>query len=399
MITNKAEEKLNIICLSNQLWDFENWTNKKHVMYRLSKMGHNVLFVDPPFNTGFLFLRQLRRGLWNLSRLARQFKYDPSRVIVYTPLNLVPFGWFTSLLHALRIRLLSRLLDSKRNTVLWVYHVEIAGLKHYMNLVKHDVLVYDCVDNYVGFPRHDTLRKKEKIRKIEEYLTRKADVVFATTESLTKKLSKYNMNTHFTPNVGDFDRFKNTRKYKYKIPEDLKKIPPPRIGFIGAIDPYKFDINLVKRVAQDHPNYSFVIIGPSGLKDDDVELGLEKLNNVYYLGSKPYKDKKHYMAGFSVDIIPYVLNDYTINGCFPVKFHDSLAAGMPLVVTDLPSYAPFEDVCYISKSYEEFSKNIKRALDEDSLGKIKERQRVAKKHSWDNKVEKMVGLINDALTK
>jgi len=43
-----------------------------------------------------------------------------------------------------------------------------------------------------------------------------------------------------------------------------------------------------------------------------------------------------------VFIIPYQINDYTVGGCFPVKFHDALSAGLPVVVTDLPAYAPLK---------------------------------------------------------
>jgi glycosyltransferase involved in cell wall biosynthesis len=197
--------------------------------------------------------------------------------------------------------------------------------------------------------------------------------------------------------VGDFKRFKNTKSYKYKIPEDLSNIPRPRIGMIGALDEYKFDAKLIKKCVADHPDYSFVIIGPMALKDKDAtleDIGLSDLPNVHYLGARPYEEKKYYMAGFDVEVIPYQLNDYTVGGCFPVKFHDSLAAGLPVVVTDLPAYSPFEQVCYISRNYDEFSNNIKRALEEDNDKRVKERQEVAKVNDWDHKVDLMLKYID-----
>ncbi len=106
-------------------------------------------------------------------------------------------------------------------------------------------------------------------------------------------------------------------------------------------------------------------------------------------GLKPNTPDQH------VFIIPYVLNDYTVGGCFPVKFHDGLAAGLPVVVTDLPAYLPFKDVSYISKTFEEFSNNIEKALKEDSPEKIKARQQVAKENNWDGKVAKMLSLIKE----
>ncbi len=397
--------KYNIICLSNQLWDFPNWTNKRHVMYRIAKAGNNVLFVDPPINTGNVFLKQILKGLWKFKRLLFQYKTDDCGAIVYTPLNIVPFSEVTSALHTSRINGLSRkFFDPNKKTILWVYHVQMQQLKKYLDNVKYDILVYDCVDNYLGFPDtsafYATSVTKSKVREQEEMLARRANVVFCTAPGLVDRLKKFNANTHFAPNVGDYERFVHTNELKSSIPDDLKVIPRPRIGYIGALDDYKFDYALLKKCAKDHPSYSFVIIGPMALKDKEAtvkELGFEGYSNVYFLGSRPYEDKAKYMAGFDVDMIPYVLNDYTVGGCFPVKFHDSLSAGLPIVVTDLPAYYPFKSVCYLSKNHSEFSVNIQKALEENTGEKLKQRQEMAKQNTWDGKVASMLKLVKSSL--
>lgn len=401
-MSENTKEKLNIICLSNQLWDFENWTNKKHVMSRLMKAGNSVLFVDPPINTGRVLLRHILRRNWDLKRILTQVKNTSSKSLIFTPLNVIPFTSVTSFFHALKIRRLQKRMykDKSIKTILWIYNVEIPHLKNYLKFIKYDLLVYDCVDNYPGFPRYNTPEKRKKIADIEEYLSKKADIVFTTAPGLFTKLKKFNTNTHYTPNVGDYEKFKDTQKYRFQLPDDLKEISSPRIGFIGALDEYKFDFKLLRKVALDYPDFSFVLIGPLGLKDKNAsinDLGLSDLSNVYYLGPRPYDKKINYMAGFDVDIIPYVLNDYTVGGCFPVKFHDSLAAGLPVVVTDLPAYKPFNNVCYISKDYDEFSKNIKKALKENNLDRVKKRKAVAKDNSWENKVCYMLSLIYEKL--
>ncbi len=67
------------------------------------------------------------------------------------------------------------------------------------------------------------------------------------------------------------------------------------------------------------------------------------------------------------------------------------------MVTDLPAYAPFEHVCYISKSYQQFSDNIRRALEEDNPTRMKDRKEVARVNDWDNKVAAMMNYV-DAYT-
>lgn len=396
---DKITEKLNIICLSNQLWDYPLWTNKKHVMTRMAKLGHNVLFVDPPINTGRLFLRQILKKKWSIKRLVRGF-YKDEGVMIYSPLDFAPTHNLLAKKHSSKINSISKkIFDKKRKTLLWVYHMEIEGLNDYIKQVSHDFLVYDCVDNYAGFPKYNTPEKKERVMSVEQSLARRANIVFTTAPYLYDRLKKFNENTFYTPNVGDFEKFRNTLKIK-TLPEEIKNIPRPVIGYTGAVDEYKFDFDLFKKIVKDYPRYSFVIIGPLALKDKEASLhslGLAGFSNVYFLGSKRYSEIQNYMAAFDEVIIPYQLNDYTVGGCFPVKFHDSLAAGFPVVVTDLPAYRPFEEVCYISKSYNEFSHNIRKALEENNILKFNQRQQVAKKNNWDGKVENMLNLIYERL--
>lgn len=404
----QQEQKYNIICLSNQLWDFPNWTNKRHVMARLAKKGNNVIYVDPPINLGFLLLRQIFRGFWNIKRLLTQQKKESfDSPLIFTPVNIFPNAKITTKYHIFNInRIAKKYFNPNLKTILWIYHVQIPELTEILSKLRYDVLIYDCVDNYIAFPESSTFYSatlsKKKLIEQEKHLTSTADIVFASAPGLVDRLKQYNSNVIFTPNVGDYARFKDVKKYVSEVPEDLKQISRPRIGYIGALDEYKLDLNLVKKIANDHPSYSFIYIGQLGLKDADGNKTYNEilnLPNVYFLGTRPYQEKHKYMAGFDVDHIPYVLNDYTVGGCFPVKFHDSLAAGLPVVVTDMPAYLPFKDVCYISKTYDEFSQNIKKALNEDNPQKIKERQTIAKDNNWDGKVSKMLSAIDMFLNK
>jgi len=203
--------------------------------------------------------------------LLKQHKEDKSGAIVYTPINPLPFSGITARLHIKKIsKLIKKHSVEKRKTVLWAYHVQMMQMEKYLRDLDYDVLVYDCVDNYAAFPEQRSLFPTsvagEKLIEQEKKLTETANLVFASAPGLVEKLKKINPCVYYTPNVGDFKRFKNTKSYKYKIPEELSKIPRPRIGMIGALDEYKFDAALVKKCAQENPKYSFVLIGPLALK-------------------------------------------------------------------------------------------------------------------------------------
>lgn len=395
------ESKFNVICFSNQLWDYPNWTNKRQVMYRLGEQGHRVIFVDPTINFGKVLLTQFKKGFFNLKRLILGYKIDEN-VLVFTPIRFLLLEKFYAKFFSKKINDLAKFhLNPEYKTVMWVYDVELPELEIYLDNVNRDFLLYDCVDYYAGFPRYQSKEEKEKILTVEKNLTQRADLVFATAPGLVERLKKYNSRTFYTPNVGDFELFHNcVSKFKNQVPAKLENIKHPIVGYIGAIDSYKFDYQLLKEAALKCPDFSFVIIGGSGLKDAEgslSELGLENIPNIYFLGTIPFVETPKYMAHFDVDLIPYVLNDYTIGGCFPVKFFNSMAAGIPSVVTDMPVFTLYKDITYISKTYEEFIQNVRKALEENNDKKIIERVSTAKQNTYELKVANMVGLIKSHL--
>jgi hypothetical protein len=395
------EPKYNIICFSNQLWDYPNWTNKRQVMYRLGQQGHKIIFVDPTINFGKVLLTQFKKGYFNLKRLLLGYKIEDN-ILIYTPIRFLLLENFYAKFFSNKINnLANNHLNLNSKTVMWVYDVELPELQVYLDNVKRDFLIYDCVDYYAGFPRYQSKEAKEKILTIEKNLAQSSDIVFATAPGLVDRLKRYNSKTYYTPNVGDFELFHNCKeRFKDEVPEKLKNLKHPIIGYIGATDSYKFDYMLLKEAALKLPDYSFVIIGGSGLKDTEsslADLKLENIPNIHFLGTIPFIETPKYMAHFDVDLIPYVLNDYTIGGCFPVKFFNSMSAGIPSVVTNMPVFTLYKDITYISKTYDEFIINIKKAIEENNIQKISERVTIAKQNTWDLKVANMSGIIKSHL--
>jgi hypothetical protein len=114
---------------------------------------------------------------------------------------------------------------------------------------------------------------KEEILNIEKSLASSADVVFATAPGLVERLKKINLKTFYTPNVGDFELFYGIKeKYLNDMPKELKKLKGPIVGYVGALDSYKFDYLLLKKCALNYPEYNFVIIGDIALKGGEKGL-------------------------------------------------------------------------------------------------------------------------------
>jgi hypothetical protein len=71
----------------------------------------------------------------------------------------------------------------------------------------------------------------------------------------------------------DYEKLKDAKDTVKRLPSEVSKLPRPIIGFVGAIDPYKFDMNLFKKVVSDFPTYSFVLIGAFALKTSQSSRG------------------------------------------------------------------------------------------------------------------------------
>ena len=387
---------MNFVILSNQQFDYPLKTNKWQIATRLAKLGHKVIFVDPPIRIRKAIKLVYKKPLL-LIDLFRGYKKVSNNLYVSMPITLALSE--KPDLFEFNFPRLSKLLSLTKfeNTdfVLWVYN---QVMTEYIDELKYKLMIYDCVDEYSKFPNFVERGLSEYVSEKEKYVAQKSQIVFATTESLVEKMKKFNNNVHFTPNVGDYERFKNVHENKIEATSEFRDIQKPIIGFTGAIDAYKVNISLLEKCAEMYPNYSFVIIGPRNVSDKTSTLeNLEKCTNVHFLGEKPYETLPTYLEGFDAYIIPYNLTEYTVGGCFPIKFHDALSAGLPTVVTELPSYKPFNKVCYIAKNEKDFVTLIKKAVEEDNREKIAARKKVAKENSWEVKVENQLRIIDKSL--
>src|SRR5207237_10456008 len=70
--------------------------------------------------------------------------------------------------------------------------------------------------------------------------------------------------------------------------------------------------------------------------DAEKKIGiLSDVPNVHLLGRKPYAELPAYCKAFDVAINPFRINELTLNAN-PLKVREYLAAGLPVVSTDIP---------------------------------------------------------------
>lgn len=360
-----AAKSRDVVLLATADWDHPFWTNKQHVAQSLAELGHRVLYVEslglrpPRLESQDLrrIWRRLRRGLMPPRRVGQ-------RLWVWSPL-LIPAPrkhWqqqvnrliFATLLNTWRRWL------GLRQDLLWTYNPLTASLLP-LRHSGYQQIVYHCVDDLVAQP----CMPSSLIASEEEKLCRLSDYVFVTSRELLRTRGRFNRHTRYDPNVADIAHFAQARENKLPIPSDLSALPEgARLGFVGAISGYKLDLELLAKLAQHRSDCQIVLIGRVGEGDPETDLAcLQNVPNLHLLGPRSYADLPRYLKGFDLALLPCPINAYT-RSMFPMKFFEYLAAGVPVVATDLPALKEYEHLAAFCADHQSFLQAVDRLLEE-----------------------------------
>jgi glycosyltransferase involved in cell wall biosynthesis len=382
--------RADIVMLSTADWDNPFWTNKQHVAVELARRGHRVLYVDS------LGLRRPTASAQDLGRIGRRLAraVRPPRAVrerlwVWSPIA-IPLQQhaFVRALNRASLAAGLALCTGRlglRHDVLWTYNPMTTRL---FPTRSFGTVVYHCVDEIDAQRGMPAL----EIRAAERELLAAADCCFVTAEHLLQTRRPLCANTHYLPNVADFEHFARARAPDTAVPDDLARLPRPRIGFVGAISDQKLDVALVRRLAEAHPDWSIVLIGKIGEGDPWADVGpLHGLPNLHLLGPRPYAALPAYLKGFDAAVLPSALNDYT-RGMFPMKFFEYLAAGCPIVSTPLPALRAYTHVASFAATHDEFVAALEAAL-RGGGPTLDARLAVAREHTYERRTERMLELL------
>lgn len=380
---------VDLVLLYAPPWAGPTRFSKHHLAAHFAERGARVLYIEAPLTPlglrrGRTFAAELRTALQpprNMrDRLWVRRHFVPLPYHAASPLtsrrlaNRLGQRWLVPAirrdLHHLGIR----------NPIL------VAGLPHAVDAVPflpREALVYHCADDYArvrGFP--DTLPA------LEADLCRQADLVITTSETLREARRRFNPNTHWVPNGADVAHFSQSA-----LPAaDLRDTPRPIVGFVGGLSEW-VDVRLIERLARARPGWSFVLIGPIGV---DVS-PLRQLANTRLLGPRPYAGLPAYLAAMDVALIPFKHNDLTFHAD-PIKAYEYLAAGLPVVATDLPALQRLSSVVRLADSTASFLEALDEEVAEGRDARRRERQAEAARHSWTSRFEAVERLIREVLT-
>lgn len=365
---------------SSQTWN--------QVMSRLA-YRNRVVYVPPPLErraaaTAVMSPVLGRGGLRHIQDHLYVYQFPRIFPLLYKP-PVLARG-----MENLRIRSLRRMLRRLgcERPILYLLHPKF---KHYVGRLDEKLVVYHVLDEYSGY----LAANRDRIMAEENALLDKADLVICASRLLEATKRGGNRNVYFVPNGVDYDHFSGREGLPVTLPEDLRGIPRPRVGYLGRVCD-KLDFALLLDVAKSLPDHSFCFAGEAMVVTRENRALFEEwstLPNVHLLGNKRPEELPGYLRAFDVAVMPYLVTADSRQR-YPLKLHEYFAAGKPVVSVPLPCLDEFGNLVRIAGDGDGWRRAVTEALSGENNGDLREdRRRTARRHDWNRVVIRIENLI------
>jgi glycosyltransferase involved in cell wall biosynthesis len=367
---------LRIVALAANPWDGQ-WMNRQQLLSRLAGR-HTILYSNGPFRTwdrgkdefrrAPLFGSFERRGAVVLDRRGR------------LPLRVPRLGWLDERAMQLAARRWRKQLSPAAGPlVAYLFHPTFTPL---LRALRPDNVVYHAYDLFRMTPNWSSAEEANESR-----LLAAADLVVASSREIAADLQRRSgKHVEFLPNGVDYDLFAGAGQHPE--PAELAAIPRPRIGYTGKIS-VKFDFDLLLELSQRRTDWRFVIVGPNdALPAADAEkmATLRARANVHFFGFRPADQIARFTAALDVGLMCYRLGNLWTQAIYPLKMHEYLACGLPVVSAPVPAVHEFGDVVRMAQTPAQWHDAIDAALQDRGGAAVSRRQEVARANSWNDRV-------------
>ena len=357
------------------------WQSRHHVLTRLARYLR-VVWVEPP--------REWRDSL------RRRSVVEPVPVEPAGPDDIAVYRapWWLPIAH--RPRPLARWLDRARavqiqrmlvsqgcqSLVLSLWRPE---MERTLRSMSGRLSLFHIDDDY-RFSRAGDWPDGREVR-----LASSVDAVVTHSRELHLRNRHLNPNTIFMPNGVDYTLYTTP----WPEPSDLAAIPHPRVGYTGYVKP-QLDWPLLASLAGARPDWHFVFVGPVSRHPTmpATVADLSRRPNVHFLPFKSQAELAAYPQHFDVCVMPYTLDRYS-RSVYPLKLHEYLASGRPVVSTPIEAVREFADVVTTATTTEAWVHAIQGALEpfEPFERAAAARRAVARRFDWDDIVRQLAALI------
>ncbi len=381
---------ITLVFISLEPWD-EIWRRNQFICDGLLRRSTDtkILFVQPPFDNSYA-LRTRKLG---------NIQHSPSLVPCgYSDrLQLLsPTKWFPNSLPLSRAwnekNLLSQIKTSLRDlnwapTHLWINQHEAA---HLLDTKIAPKSIYDITDDwskFSGSQSHLVL-----ITEQDATLCQSCNHVIVCSQQLFDDKAKLvdSEKLHLIPNgvhVEHYDAVTDASLPIHALSQNWHK---PVFGYTGTIHGDRVDVKLISDIAKAYPSATVAMVGPNLLEKPDQQ-GLEQFSNIVFTGSQPYSELPAIMRAFDVCMVPHRVTPFT-ESLNPIKLWEYLAAGKPIVSTNVAGFRDYPDLVSVADTSDDFVNQLAVATSESpDLPTL--RQQAVRQHTWDQRVAAVEALL------
>jgi glycosyltransferase involved in cell wall biosynthesis len=356
------------------------------VAAELARRGAHVLFVEnlgtrlPHLSEWHRVAAKLRRWAW--ASAPRQSHEVAPRIAVDAPLVPPLQHWpgVRRLSGALLARRIRRRLPPRpkgRVLVVWTY-LPMPIIRDVAPLLDADLLVYDWADDASAHMVGASPAQRQRVAAWEETMLTAADLVFVASAELLRR-------TAARPNAVALPHGAPRAREAPRRSDDDGSDRQPTVGFVGSITEFT-DLELVAELARARPQWSFVMVGPARVPLYE----LRAMPNVIIAGEQDYDEVHRFLASFDAAIVPYRLTP-AIEVSSPLKVHEYLAHGLPVVSVDIPEVRALTPRVEVAAGTDAFLAALDRAVIKgkgpaDPSGT-----------TWEERVDEMIAHVDRAL--
>lgn len=386
--------KYNLVNFGFNSWG-HFWKRNQTLFYLLSNMDQveSALFVNPGVWASDI-LKTPHTLLYGDTRYC--FSRSVSQKInVKTPIYL-PYSKKNKIINIINLHINSRnLISSKNNNNILILN-DLQADRDLVDIVSNRafITIFDWSDDFVEFSGNEEERHicEERCK----YYCKISDVILTINENLRARALEINENAYVIKNATNFFTFavhsdeeiitKRIRQYGEKI-----------IGYIGWLNSLRLDLDLIRFVVDQRPEYQFVFLGPMSEK---MPLGIDipKMKNVHILPPVPYGEYPACLKALDVCILPNLINAHT-SGNDPIKIYDYLASGRPIVATKTAGTETFSELLYLANDKSHFLTLLDQAVQEKSDLLKQNRIEIARQHSWQERFVDVENILQKFINK
>ncbi len=254
-----------------------------------------------------------------------------------------------------------------------------------LELLKDKVVIYDCMDDFLGF--YTGSKNFDRLKQLEIDLVKRADILFSSSEYLNGIIiSRYKDFLKTSPNVINNGVSRDLLVHDGPT-ENLRttKFATLNLIYIGTIGDW-IDFDLILKVLYQIPEVVFTMIGP-------IDTKVPSHSRLNFIGAVDHDKIKNYAATATALVMPFKLNEL-VKSVDPVKIYEYIHFQKPIFAINYDEMVKFLPFVNLYTNVNDFINLILKLKDGtmETYSK-KEAEEFLNRSTWDLRCKKIVEIL------